>query len=150
MVWEEKIFKGFLFWLPLQPEFFIEHNYLKELKEDHLEPFLGNFVKIQSIVSEKFFEGRIYGRTHGRTDARTNGQTYSWTHDGHNAMTTACWPSASGAKNHRVTWPSWRRKLCPSEILIFQNQIKNWKKVIYIKKLKINGLYHFHTVHELK
>ena len=27
VVWEEKIFKGFLLWLPWQPEFFIEHNY---------------------------------------------------------------------------------------------------------------------------
>ena len=30
VVWEEKIFKGFLLWLPWQPEFFMEHNYLKE------------------------------------------------------------------------------------------------------------------------
>ena len=48
-------------------------------------------VKIQSIVSEKFFEGRVYGRTHGRTDGQM--------HDGHKAMTIACWTSASGAKN---------------------------------------------------
>ena len=27
-VWEEKIFKGFLLWLPWQPELFMEHNYL--------------------------------------------------------------------------------------------------------------------------
>ena len=31
-VWEEKIFKGFLLWLPRQPEFFMEHNYLKEFE----------------------------------------------------------------------------------------------------------------------
>ena len=31
-VWEEKIFKGFLLWLPWQPEFFMEHNYLKEFE----------------------------------------------------------------------------------------------------------------------
>ena len=31
VVWEEKIFKGFfLLWLPWQPEFFMEHNYLNE------------------------------------------------------------------------------------------------------------------------
>ena len=51
-----------------------------------------NFVKLQSTVSEeKFFEGSVYGCTHARTDGRT--------HDGHNAMTIARWPSASGAKN---------------------------------------------------
>ena len=32
MVWEEKIFKGFLLWLPWQPEFFMEHKYLKEFE----------------------------------------------------------------------------------------------------------------------
>ena len=54
--------------------------------------FLWNFIKIQSIVSEeKFFEGRVYGCTHGQT----NGQM----HNRHNAMTIACWPLASGAKN---------------------------------------------------
>ena len=37
VVWEKKIFKGFLLWLPWQPEFFMERNYLKDLKEDHLE-----------------------------------------------------------------------------------------------------------------
>ena len=31
-VWEEKIFKGFLLWLPWQPELFMEHNYLKEFE----------------------------------------------------------------------------------------------------------------------
>ena len=31
VVWE-KIFKGFLLWSPWQPEFFIEHNYLKEFE----------------------------------------------------------------------------------------------------------------------
>ena len=30
--WEEKIFKGFLLWLPWQPELFMEHNYLKEFE----------------------------------------------------------------------------------------------------------------------
>ena len=29
VVWKEKIFKGFLPWLPWQPELFMEHNYLK-------------------------------------------------------------------------------------------------------------------------
>ena len=32
VVWEEKIFKGFLLWLPWQTEFFMELNYLKEIK----------------------------------------------------------------------------------------------------------------------
>ena len=31
-VWEEKIFKGFLLWLPWQPELFMEQNYLKEFE----------------------------------------------------------------------------------------------------------------------
>ena len=31
-VWEEKIFKGFLLWLPWQPELYMEHNYLKEFE----------------------------------------------------------------------------------------------------------------------
>ena len=31
-VWEEKIFKGLLLWLPWQPELFMEHNYLKEFE----------------------------------------------------------------------------------------------------------------------
>ena len=31
-VWEEKIFKGFLLWLPWLPELFMEHNYLKEFE----------------------------------------------------------------------------------------------------------------------
>ena len=31
-VWEEKIFKGFLLWLPWQPELFMEHNYLKKFE----------------------------------------------------------------------------------------------------------------------
>ena len=31
-VWEEKTFKGFLLWLPWQPELFMEHNYLKEFE----------------------------------------------------------------------------------------------------------------------
>ena len=41
------------------------------------------FGKIQSIVSEeKFFESKVYGHT-----------------EGHNTITIARWPSASGAKN---------------------------------------------------
>ena len=32
-VWE-KIFKGFLLWLPWQPELFMEHNYLKEFERE--------------------------------------------------------------------------------------------------------------------
>ena len=32
LVWEEKIFKGFLLWLPGQQEFFMEHNYLGEFE----------------------------------------------------------------------------------------------------------------------
>ena len=31
-VWEEKIFKSFLIWLPWQPELFMEYNYLKEFE----------------------------------------------------------------------------------------------------------------------
>ena len=34
------------------------------------------------------------------TDARTHGQTNGQTHNGHNSMTIARWPLASGAKNH--------------------------------------------------
>ena len=84
MVREEKIFKGFLLWLPWQPEFFMEHNYLKELKEDHLRNIPVKFGKNQdnSFRGEVFFVGKINGRTHNR----------------HNAMTIACWPLASGAK----------------------------------------------------
>ena len=67
----------------------MENNYLKEFKRG---PPNEHLVKIQSVVSEeKFFKEKVYGRTHGRTDGRT--------HDGHNAMTIACWPLASGAKN---------------------------------------------------
>ena len=63
MVWE-KIFECFLLWLPWQPEFFMEHNYLKEFergppKEHSCE--IG--IKNHSIVSEKFFEGKVDGRT---------------------------------------------------------------------------------------
>ena len=51
-------------------------------------------VKIHSIVSEeKFFEGRVYGCTDGRKDGLT---------DGHNAITTARWPLASGANKSTV------------------------------------------------
>ena len=32
VVSEKKIFKGFLLWLPWQPEFFMEDNYLKEFE----------------------------------------------------------------------------------------------------------------------
>ena len=32
VVWEEKIFEGFSLCLPWQPEFFMEHNYLKEFE----------------------------------------------------------------------------------------------------------------------
>ena len=68
----------------------MEHNYLKEFERRPPK----EQVKIQSIVSEeKFFKEKVYGRTHGRTDGRT--------HDGHNAMTIARWPSASGAKNEK-------------------------------------------------
>ena len=34
VVSEEKIFKGFFLWLPWQPEFFMEHNYLKEFERN--------------------------------------------------------------------------------------------------------------------
>ena len=37
------------------------------------------------------------------TDARTDERTDGRTHDGHNAMTMARWPSASGAKNEIQT-----------------------------------------------
>ena len=68
-------------------------------KRTTLGTFLWNLVKIQSIVSEKFFEERVYRRTHRRTDAQT---------DGRNAMTIARWPSASGADNcvrENSLWP---------------------------------------------
>ena len=53
--------------------------------------FLWNLVKIQLIVSEEFFEGKVYRCTNGRTDGQMDA--------GHNAMTIARWPSASGAIN---------------------------------------------------
>ena len=37
------------------------------------------------------FKIKVNARTVGRTDGRT--------HNGHRAMTLACWPTASGAKN---------------------------------------------------
>ena len=56
---------------------------------------------------EKLFEGRVYGRMHtwmdGQTDGRMNEWTNGRTHDGHNAMTIAQWPLASGAKTGKVS-----------------------------------------------
>ena len=37
VVWKEKIFKGFLLWLPWQPEFLMEHNYFKEFERGPLK-----------------------------------------------------------------------------------------------------------------
>ena len=69
---------------------------------------------MQSVVSkEKFFEGRVYART---DDERTEDRR---THDGHNALTIAHWPLASGAKkdkllvtsnfsfSHNIFYPIW-------------------------------------------
>ena len=46
---------------------------------------------------EKFFEGGVCGCTHARTDGRTNRRTNGRMLDGHNTMTIARWPLASGA-----------------------------------------------------
>ena len=43
--------------------------------------------------------------TDARTDEWTNGRTDERTHDGHNAMTIARWPLASGAKNLKKLVP---------------------------------------------
>ena len=49
---------------------------------------------------------------------QTEGQTDRRTHDGHNAMTLARWPSASGAKNLGL----FRKGLNePHSILLFEN-----------------------------
>ena len=93
MVWE-KIFKCFLLWLPWQTEFLMEHNSLKEFKKG--PPREHSCVeKIQSIVPQKtVFVRRVYRCTDGRTEGRT--------HNGHNAISIARWPLASGAKNHQL------------------------------------------------
>ena len=63
MVWEEKIFKGFLLWLPWQQEFFMEQNYLKDLERGPPKKY--SCEKTQSVVSEKkFFKEKVYGCTH--------------------------------------------------------------------------------------
>ena len=51
------------------------------------------------------------------TDARTDERTDGRTHDGHNAMTIARWPSASGANNnwHILRWYKW-------DLLVFCKQ----------------------------
>ena len=63
------------------------------MKEDHLRNIPMKFCKNQVQINspEKFFEGKVYDElTEGRTEGRT---------DGHNAMTIARWPLASGAKH---------------------------------------------------
>ena len=89
--WFGRFLKVYLLWLPWQPEFFMEHNYLKEFERGHLRNIPEKFGKItvnslRSFLKEKF------------TDARTE----EWTHDGHNSMTIAHWPLASGAKNQNL------------------------------------------------
>ena len=65
-----RFLKDFSLWLSWELEFFIEHNYLKNIergspKEHSCETWL----KIQSTVSEeKFFKEKAYGRKHGRTN----------------------------------------------------------------------------------
>ena len=81
MVWE-KIFKGFSIWLPWQQEFFKEHNYLREFPVKFGKNPVNSFWR-EVFLQEKF------------TDACTDKQT----HDRHNAMNIARWPSASVAKN---------------------------------------------------
>ena len=77
MVWEEKIFKGFLLWLPWQPEFFMNTIIWINLKKDHLRNIPVKFCKnpVISFWGEVFFEGRVYGRTHTWTNGWTNGHT---------------------------------------------------------------------------
>ena len=96
MVWEEKIFNGFLLWSPWQLEFFIEHNYLKEFQRG--PPKEHSFGK--NPVNS--FWGQVFWRKSLRT-TWTHARTDGLTHDGHNAMTKARWPSASGAKNDAIS-----------------------------------------------
>ena len=57
----------------------------------------------------------MYACTHGRTDRLTDG----WTHDRHNAMTVARWPSASGANNHQTLL-----KLLPNDVILDLSKLK--------------------------
>ena len=73
VLWE-KFFKGFLLWLPWQPEF-MEHNYLKELergplKEHSCEIWLKSSQKFlrKSFFNAKFTDTRTDGQTDRRTD----------------------------------------------------------------------------------
>ena len=74
MVWEEKMFKGFLLWLLWQPELFMEHNYSKNLKEDHLRNIYVKFGKntVNSFWGEVFLKEEF---TDACTDERIDGQT---------------------------------------------------------------------------
>ena len=72
-VWEEKIFKGFLLWLPWQPELFMEHNYLKEFergppKEHSCEIWLKSSQQFlrRSFLKKKFTDACTDERTDGR------------------------------------------------------------------------------------
>ena len=58
VVWEDFL-SFFLLWLPWQPEFFMEHNYLKEFESG---PPLEHSCEISE---EKFFEGKVYRCTYG-------------------------------------------------------------------------------------
>ena len=44
---------------------------------------------------------------HACTDGRTDGWMDGQTHDGYNAMTIACWPSASGARKRKCWLPAY-------------------------------------------
>ena len=98
MVWEENTFKDFLIWLQWQPEFFMEHKYLKEFEEDYLENIPVKFNKnpVNSFCQRRSFLKAKFTDAH--TDEQTDGQTDRQMHNKHNTMTKACWPSASGAK----------------------------------------------------
>ena len=73
--------------------------YLKNttMKEDHLRNSPVKFRKNpgNSFWREVFLKEEF-------TDARTHGRMDAYTHDRHNAMTIARWPSASGAKKLKV------------------------------------------------
>ena len=94
MVWEGKIFEGFLLWLPWQPEFYTEHNYLKEFDRG---PPKKHSCEVWSKSSQQFLNRNFLKEEF--TDACTDKCMHGWTHNRHKVMTIACWPTASEAKN---------------------------------------------------
>ena len=77
----------------------MEHNYLKELKEDHLRNIP---VKLGKNIVNSFWE--VFWRQSLQMHTRMNAPT----HDRQNAMTIAQWALASGA-NKTQQFSSWTR-----------------------------------------